>query len=151
MEARSMRSRCWQGQAHSDSTLVFPSLWSHGCLPVCQTLSSSVPPLYMSVCQDLILSWLFLWRISKVAVFWGKGVGVVLFWFWSLTLVFGHAVHLSHHRAASSAPQDIFSEAVYPLHYHACISRVSLIVLRITSIHKWSFSSCPPSVLGCVC
>lgn len=117
-----MRSRCWQGQAHSDSTLVFPSLWSHGCLPVCQTLSSSVPPLYMSVCPGpYFILIIFVKNFQSGCILRERSWSVVLFWFWSLTLVFGHAVHLSHHRAASSAPQDIFSETQFTFLHYPCL------------------------------
>lgn len=128
-----MRSRCWQGQANSDSTLSVP-------FPVVSWLSSCVSdivifcPSSVYVCLSRTLFYLdcFCEDFPKWQYSEGKELEcyLVLFWFWSLTLVFGHAVHLSHHRAAFSATQNIFLvKHSLPFYItHACISHVSLIV-----------------------
>lgn len=55
-----MGSRCHRAEHTGSSrcllaSSVFPRLCSHGCLSVCQTLSSSVPALYMSLSVSMML------------------------------------------------------------------------------------------------
>lgn len=139
-----MRSRRWQGQTNSDSTLVFPSLWSH-LMAVFHTVRHCHLLCLLCIClfvQDLILSWLFLWRLSKVAVFWGKGVRVLS----CLVLVpesdsglWTCCASVPSQSCLLSHSEYLFSETVYPFYItYAYISHVSLIVVRITSILKWS-------------
>lgn len=120
-----MRSRRWQGQTNSDSTLVFPSLWSHLMLSSTQSdivifCASSV---YVSLSRTLFYLDDFCEDFPKWLYSEGNALEfyLVLFWFRSLTLVFGHAVHLSHHRAAFSATQNIFLVKQFTLLHYPCL------------------------------